>query len=141
MKREAIQFERDTIGSPKKPKRDSPTSTGPNEAGMTCMNAERNSDVIDTLMQMEAKVNEEMSIRYRNTLIASNGVLENGAAPYSGLVDEPSVDLNEIFRTTLLIMVDWARNLNPFPDLSMEDKIILLKNYAPQHLILMPAFR
>ena len=37
--------------------------------------------------------------------------------------------------------VEWAKNLHPFPELSMEDKIILLKNYAPQHLILMPAFR
>ena len=38
-------------------------------------------------------------------------------------------------------MVEWAKNVAPFGDLSMEDKIILLKNYAPQHLILMPAFR
>lgn len=38
-------------------------------------------------------------------------------------------------------MVEWAKTINPFMDLSMEDKIILLKNYAPQHLILMPAFR
>lgn len=37
-------------------------------------------------------------------------------------------------------MVEWARTLTPFPDLSMEDKIILLKNYAPQHLILMPGY-
>jgi hypothetical protein len=83
-----------------------------------------------------------MSVRYRNSVIASNGAaMDNGAASSSGLIDDPSVDLNEISRTTLLIMVDWARNLNPFPDLTMEDKIILLKNYAPQHLILMPAFR
>uniref|UniRef100_A0A0K0DA65 Nuclear receptor n=1 Tax=Angiostrongylus cantonensis TaxID=6313 RepID=A0A0K0DA65_ANGCA len=50
-------------------------------------------------------------------------------------------DLNEISRTTLLLMVEWAKALQPFPNLIMEDKIILLKNYAPQHLILMPAFR
>jgi hypothetical protein len=82
-----------------------------------------------------------MSIRYRNTLVASNGAIDNGAASSSGLADESSIDLNEISRTTLLVMVEWARTLTPFPDLSMEDKIILLKNYAPQHLILMPAFR
>lgn len=39
------------------------------------------------------------------------------------------------------LQVEWAKNLSPFPDLAMDDKIILLKNYAPQHLILMPAFR
>lgn len=44
-------------------------------------------------------------------------------------------------RTNLLLMVEWAKNLSPFSNLSMKDKIILLKNYAPQHLILMPAFR
>jgi hypothetical protein len=105
------------------------------------MNGERCSDVIDNLIEMEARVNQEMSVRY-NSVIASNGTpMDNGASSSSGLVDDPSVDLNEISRTTLLIMVDWARNLAPFPDLSMEDKIILLKNYAPQHLILMPAFR
>ncbi|PIO67959.1 hypothetical protein TELCIR_10272 [Teladorsagia circumcincta] len=61
--------------------------------------------------------------------------VDRGHAKYS------SVDLNEISRTTLLLMVEWAKALQPFPNLIMEDKIILLKNYAPQHLILMPAFR
>jgi len=50
-------------------------------------------------------------------------------------------ELNDISRTTLLLMVEWAKSMTPFPDLPMEDKIILLKNYAPQHLILLPAFR
>jgi hypothetical protein len=75
--------------------------------------------------------------------------------------NEIAQDLNEISRTTLLLMVEWAKGMHPFPELSMEDKVfifskswecthpstivigqvILLKNYAPQHLILMPAFR
>ncbi|KAM3721871.1 Nuclear hormone receptor [Dirofilaria immitis] len=50
-------------------------------------------------------------------------------------------DLNELSRTTLVLMIDWAKGLEPFPDLIMDDKVILLKNYAPQHLILVPAFR
>jgi len=50
-------------------------------------------------------------------------------------------ELNEISRTTLLLIVEWAKNIHPFPLLGMDDKIILLKNYAPQHLILMPSFR
>lgn len=143
MKREAIQFERDTIGSPKKSRRDSPPPIGSTNGvgAMTNMNGERCSDVIDNLMEMEARVNQEMSVRY-NSVIASNGTaIDNGASSSNNLGEDPQVDLNEISRTTLLIMVDWSRNLAPFPDLSMEDKIILLKNYAPQHLILMPAFR
>jgi hypothetical protein len=59
MKREAIQFERDTIGSPKKPRRDSPPPIGStNGVGSMAMNGERTSDVIDTLMEMEARVNQ-----------------------------------------------------------------------------------
>lgn len=32
-------------------------------------------------------------------------------------------DLNEISRTTLLLMVEWAKGMQPFPELSMEDKV------------------
>lgn len=137
----AIQFERDTIGSPKKGRRDSSpqSNCGTNPVG-AMTGTERSSDVIDVLMDMEARVVEEMSLRYRNSMMAA----AQGEASDSGdgsirpcTVD----DLNEISRTTLLLMVEWAKNMQPFPDLSMEDKIILLKNYAPQHLILMPAFR
>uniref|UniRef100_A0A914QIZ8 NR LBD domain-containing protein n=1 Tax=Panagrolaimus davidi TaxID=227884 RepID=A0A914QIZ8_9BILA len=119
------------------------------------------SDVIDNLMDMEARVNLEMSNRYRNSVITSNGNvmghhggetstplgqnnsegLSAFSQPKQGTMQCTTDDLNEISRTTLLLMVEWAKQLPPFPDLTMEDKIILLKNYAPQHLILMPAFR
>ncbi|VBB30872.1 unnamed protein product [Acanthocheilonema viteae] len=39
-----------------------------------------------------------------------------------------------------LFQVDWAKGLEPFFDLIMDNKVILLKDYAPQHLILVPAF-
>ena len=155
------------------------------------------SDVIDNLMDMEARVNLEMSNRYRNSVITSNGnvmgyqqhqqqsgetsistsisstssyihplgqlnnninsISNGGCSAFSqpkpgggaaaagagagGAMQCTTDDLNEISRTTLLLMVEWAKSLPPFPELTMEDKIILLKNYAPQHLILMPAFR
>lgn len=147
----AIQFERDSIGSPKK-RRDSPPLS---QSGNVISPPDVCTDVIDNLMEMEARVNQEMSTRYRNSVITSNGAAANigGAFQPTGADPGPSSaftqpvrpctvdDLNEISRTTLLLMVEWAKNLAPFPDLSMEDKIILLKNYAPQHLILMPAFR
>jgi nuclear factor 4 len=166
MKREAIQFERDSIGSPSKKSRSSP----PMQAGGAGNGSERitppeiGSDVIDNLMEMEARVNLEMSNRYRNSVITSNGNVmghhqggetstplsqnnSDGLSAFSqpnqqkGTMQCSTDDLNEISRTTLLLMVEWAKSLPPFPDLTMEDKIILLKNYAPQHLILMPAFR
>ncbi|KAI1701091.1 ligand-binding domain of nuclear hormone receptor domain-containing protein [Ditylenchus destructor] len=179
MKREAIQFERDSIGSPSKKRREdgSPLagqmgseqnqSSGGGQLGANTVSpgGAAPNDVIDTLMDMEARVNQEMNIRYRNSVIANgnaaqqngNGVQfggnsagnsneNNGSAfrqpmPNCPIPNASVDDMNEISRTTLLLMVEWAKNLAPFPDLSMEDKIILLKNYAPQHLILMPAFR
>jgi len=156
MKREAIQFERDSIGSPSKKRRDSPTM---GTSGVSNISPpEICSDIIDTLLEMEARVNMEMGNRYRNSVITSNGGVAGMGPPSSnnsqGQNSDPTGsafsqplkqctadDLNEISRTTLLLMVEWAKSLSPFPELSMEDKIILLKNYAPQHLILMPAFR
>uniref|UniRef100_A0A8R1E0I5 NR LBD domain-containing protein n=1 Tax=Caenorhabditis japonica TaxID=281687 RepID=A0A8R1E0I5_CAEJA len=182
MKREAIsaiQFERDPVGSPTsgasmngtpfKKDRASPgyeiggnTNMGVN--GSTGQENMRNatsssSSVIDALMEMEARVNQEMCNRYRRSQIfnmngngEANGaqvdpVLQQAAESTGSSAFAPpnrpctTEDLNEISRTTLLLMVEWAKTINPFMELSMDDKIILLKNYAPQHLILMPAFR
>uniref|UniRef100_F1KZG6 Nuclear hormone receptor family member nhr-49 n=1 Tax=Ascaris suum TaxID=6253 RepID=F1KZG6_ASCSU len=164
MKREAIQFERDSIGSPKKRKENgSPCGSGhslesaasvtrASPVGVSTLITTNNSSrggVIETLMEMEARVNQEMSARYRTSVITSSDSLHSGRPEMGGSTSaftqpcRPCTidDLNEISRTTLLLMVEWAKNLSPFPDLAMDDKIILLKNYAPQHLILMPAFR
>ncbi|CAD6197183.1 unnamed protein product [Caenorhabditis auriculariae] len=158
MKREAIQFERDPIGSPSgKRQRMSPPPSAPGSAsqatsisnGYTSPNGVPPSSVIDALMEMEARVNEEMCSRYRNR----SSVIHQQAVPVAGEDDNSgsafsqpnrpctAEDLNEISKTTLLLMVEWAKTIAPFPELGMDDKIILLKNYAPQHLILMPAFR
>uniref|UniRef100_A0A158Q709 NR LBD domain-containing protein n=1 Tax=Elaeophora elaphi TaxID=1147741 RepID=A0A158Q709_9BILA len=75
------------------------------------------SDIIKLLMQMEVRTNQ-------------------------GSVESCSTDdLNELSRTTLVLMVGWSKGMGPFPNLIMDDKVVLLKNYAPQHLILVPAFR
>ncbi|VDL76125.1 unnamed protein product [Nippostrongylus brasiliensis] len=127
MKREAIQFERDpTGGSPSKRARVSP-APGPEQP------LETQAPVITALMDMERRVNEPAAVNSLNGEAASAFSQPNKPCT--------AEDLNEISRTTLLLMVEWAKALQPFPNLVMEDKIILLKNYAPQHLILMPAFR
>ncbi|CAB05772.1 Nuclear hormone receptor family member nhr-49 [Caenorhabditis elegans] len=173
MKREAIQFERDPVGSPtsgaslngtpfkkdRSPGYENGNSNGVGSNGMGQENMRtvpQSSSVIDALMEMEARVNQEMCNRYRRSQIFANGSggsngndtdIQQGSDSGASAFAPPNrpctteVDLNEISRTTLLLMVEWAKTINPFMDLSMEDKIILLKNYAPQHLILMPAFR
>ncbi|CAJ0962908.1 unnamed protein product, partial [Mesorhabditis belari] len=141
MKREAIQFERDSIGSPKKPRPNTPPSN--HSIPIPDVNRQAAKDVIDQLMDMEQRVNMEMCSRYRNSMIGQGEIQEIAEGSAFSQPQRPCTidELNEISRTTLLLMVEWAKNLAPFPDLSMDDKIILLKNYAPQHLILMPAFR
>ncbi|EFO90796.1 CRE-NHR-49 protein [Caenorhabditis remanei] len=175
MKREAIQFERDPVGSPtsgnslngtpfKKDRSPAYENGNANSVGSNGGVGQENmragatqSSVIDGLMDMESRVNQEMCNRYRRSQIFVNGNGSSGnesgdnplgAGGSDGSAFAPpnracttEVDLNEISRTTLLLMVEWAKTITPFMDLSMEDKIILLKNYAPQHLILMPAFR
>ncbi|KAK6021617.1 Ligand-binding domain of nuclear hormone receptor, partial [Ostertagia ostertagi] len=135
-----IQFERDPTGSsPTKRSRVSP-APAPEQP------AETQPSVITALMDMERRVSQEMCARYRNTVIQPANTTSIGGEPSTSAFSQPNKpctaeDLNEISRTTLLLMVEWAKALQPFPNLIMEDKIILLKNYAPQHLILMPAFR
>uniref|UniRef100_A0A1I7Y6N8 Nuclear receptor domain-containing protein n=1 Tax=Steinernema glaseri TaxID=37863 RepID=A0A1I7Y6N8_9BILA len=149
MRREAIQYERDSIGatSPKKRRDSSPIGTMPSQlpAGSAQNPISPNDgrcDVIDALMEMEQRGMEEMFTRYQRTSVITSSTSHDGGSAFSQPTRPCTVDeLNEISRTTLLLMVEWAKNLHPFPSLSMEDKIILLKNYAPQHLILMPAFR
>uniref|UniRef100_A0A1I8BX22 NR LBD domain-containing protein n=1 Tax=Meloidogyne hapla TaxID=6305 RepID=A0A1I8BX22_MELHA len=182
MKREAIQFERDSISSPSSPKKrrqtmdcggseqslspgvESKPSIYSTSSGIEMRNfvSENSnySNIIYLLMELEARVNQEMSLRYRNLSSAFSGPHFDGestSGPSVSPVFHPNgpsafsspsgsrpasiEDLNEISRTTLLLMVEWAKGMQTFSELRMEDKVILLKNYAPQHLILMPAFR
>ncbi|KAI3420277.1 Nuclear hormone receptor member nhr-49 [Globodera pallida] len=173
MKREAIQFERDAIGSPLAAKRrrvtvdggadHSPSPISDQTAANGTMGVavmasadgkflesppEIYVDIIGTLVEMEQRVNDEMSLRYRTLSTGNSTVAETASGGPSAFSPTGVVraafsaeELNELSRTTLLLMVEWAKGIEPFPELSMEDKVILLKNYAPQHLILMPAFR
>ncbi|WKX88072.1 hypothetical protein Q1695_008022 [Nippostrongylus brasiliensis] len=104
MKREAIQFERDpTGGSPSKRARVSP-APGPEQP------LETQAPVITALMDMERRVNEEMCSRYRSSVIQPAAVnsLNGEAASAFSQPNKPCTaeDLNEISRTTLLLMVE-----------------------------------
>ncbi|MCP9264191.1 Nuclear hormone receptor family member nhr-49 [Dirofilaria immitis] len=155
----AIQFERDAIGPIKR--RNEPLLSRSAEniengndrpeipyCNNRLVNDTLKSDVIEMLMQMEARTNQEMT-HYQNPVIGSSTTISNCtnesccvSSAFSQSHKSCSIDdLNELSRTTLVLMIDWAKGLEPFPDLIMDDKVILLKNYAPQHLILVPAFR
>uniref|UniRef100_A0A7I4NMG8 Bm4980; Nuclear hormone receptor family member nhr-49, putative n=1 Tax=Brugia malayi TaxID=6279 RepID=A0A7I4NMG8_BRUMA len=159
MKREAIQFERDSIGPIKRHSEpivlrtvESSRTENDNSKTAFCnsrlINDTLKPDVIETLMQMEARTNQEMTT-HQNLVISSSFAISNrlnesscASSDFSQSHKSCSTeDLNELSRTTLVLMVDWAKGLEPFPGLIIDDKIILLKNYAPQHLILLPAFR
>jgi hypothetical protein len=111
--------------------------------------------LIKFLHYLKARVNQEMSLRYRNLSGTSSGPasVTGGAsasfdATASGIGSVMSADgqplgasafsspsgatrpvsmedLNEISRTTLLLMVEWAKGMQPFPQLSMEDKVLI----------------
>lgn len=137
MKREAIQFERDSIGSPKKWKESPSPRLGSTPSGLDGSGTEgeekfsntdrlhNNSDrgVISRLMEMETRVNNEMSARYRSSVITSsrNASLDslggsNEIGGSSSAFSQPYRpctvdDLNDISRTTLLLMVEWAKKI------------------------------
>lgn len=80
-----------------------------------CLNRLTSDDVklniIERLMQMEARTNQEMTARYRNSVITSSlDNLRNGAIGDSSAFTQPCRactvdDLNELSRTTLVLMV------------------------------------
>lgn len=123
----AIQFERDSIGSPKKRNINllsHGATHGPNEIVSTYSNqVEGNNtsyrmNIIDVLMEMEARVNEEMFARHRGSIASStsssaiNSSFSNVCRGSSSAFTQTSrpytiEELNEISRTTLLLMVNF----------------------------------
>ena len=55
-----------------------------------------------------------------------------------------SATVNDIFHSLhsqLLLVIEWAKSLKPFADLSQADQTALLKNFASQHIVLCVAYR
>uniref|UniRef100_A0A914C5D3 Uncharacterized protein n=1 Tax=Acrobeloides nanus TaxID=290746 RepID=A0A914C5D3_9BILA len=92
--------------------------------------------LLDLLLKSEDKIKS-----LRETVIKETGKLE-----YTTKTDLPDgqATLNDIFHSLhsqLLLVIEWAKTLRPFAELSTEDQTILLKNFASQHIVLCVAYR
>uniref|UniRef100_A0A914W6H0 Uncharacterized protein n=1 Tax=Plectus sambesii TaxID=2011161 RepID=A0A914W6H0_9BILA len=109
-------------------------------------------DLLDDLLAMEARCNLHSVVMLSKTnqqnvqsISAAVDAPSDLARPaekfYRGLRKATIADLQDSWRTALLLMVEWAKGVKPFPDLPTDDKLSLLRNYAAQHLLLLPAYK
>ena len=52
-----------------------------------------------------------------------------------------TVDVTESMHQQLILMVEWAKQLDQFRRLSMQSQIGLLRHFSAQHLVICAAFR
>ncbi|KAH7710998.1 Protein NHR-35 b [Aphelenchoides avenae] len=81
----------------------------------------------DTVIQETAKV--DYSIKREPCQPIGNGRKAN--------VNDIMLSLH----SQLLLVIEWAKTLKPFAELSTEDQTALLKNFASQHIVLCVAYR
>lgn len=107
MKKEAVQNERDRISNRRPSYDDSNHSSGLSVANL--LNAEMNSRNI---------CSQVSEYNITNKKIANIG------------------DVCESMKQQLLILVDWAKSVPSFTELSIEDQVALLRAHAGEHLLL-----
>ncbi|VDK50292.1 unnamed protein product [Anisakis simplex] len=111
MKREAVQNERDRIVS----HRSQPIDRSYSEA------------YIDALLKAERATHS-----LRATVITRTADARRIATTF---------DVSESMHQQLILMVEWAKNLNQFINLPMNVQIALLRNFSAQHLVICAGFR
>nr|CDJ83057.1 Zinc finger and Nuclear hormone receptor domain containing protein [Haemonchus contortus] len=117
-------------------KRSSPEITGSPEDVWDCPET-----LIGALLKSEKTINS-----LRDSVIKQTGNVEYSIKP-----EEPSCSsgartatVNDIFKSLhsqLLLVIEWAKTLPPFLTLSTADQTALLKNFAPQHVVLCVSYR
>ncbi|PIO74480.1 Ligand-binding domain of nuclear hormone receptor [Teladorsagia circumcincta] len=118
-------------------KRSSPEITGSPEDIWDCPET-----LIEALLKSEKTINS-----LRDSVIKQTGNVEYTIKP-----EEPqpcssgarTATVNDIFKSLhsqLLLVIEWAKTLPPFLTLSTADQTALLKNFAPQHVVLCVSYR
>ncbi|CAI2356904.1 unnamed protein product [Caenorhabditis sp. 36 PRJEB53466] len=142
MRDDQVQSERDVIGKREKkdvlktyvhesPPRASPELLSP-------------SDEYDLLL--ESLLKSEMTIQsLRDTVITQTGNVEYTMKSKNRMANADSTaTLNDVLKSMhsqLLLVIEWAKTLPEFTQLSSADQAILLKNFAGQHVTLCVAYR
>ncbi|CAD5233879.1 unnamed protein product [Bursaphelenchus xylophilus] len=90
---------------------------------------------------------EEKEKNLRATVIKETGKLEfttKNEPRFSTNANRRKATYNDILHSLhsqLLLVIEWAKTLRPFAELSTEDQTALLKNFASQHIVLCVAYR
>jgi hypothetical protein len=102
------------------------------------------SNLLDFLLKAENKIKS-----LRESVIKETGQFEY--APKTEPLEQFSIfsigrsaTVNDIFHSLhsqLLLVIEWAKSLKPFADLSPGDQMALLKNFSSQHIVLCVAYR
>ncbi|CAJ0610017.1 unnamed protein product [Cylicocyclus nassatus] len=118
-------------------KRSSPEISGSFEDAWDCPET-----LISALLKSEKTING-----LRDSVIKQTGNVEytvNPEEPASSCSGTRTATLNDIIKSLhsqLLLVIEWAKTLPPFLTLSTTDQTALLKNFAPQHIVLCVSYR
>ncbi|EYB93104.1 hypothetical protein Y032_0186g1079 [Ancylostoma ceylanicum] len=119
-------------------KQSSPEITGTAEDIWDCPET-----LIDALLKSEKTINS-----LRESVIKQTGNVEYTIKPEEPQPSSSSgartATVNDIFKSLhsqLLLVIEWAKTLPPFLTLSTADQTALLKNFAPQHVVLCVSYR
>ncbi|UMM41437.1 hypothetical protein L5515_017702 [Caenorhabditis briggsae] len=144
MRDDQVQSERDVIG--KREKKDNVktyTAHDPTPRTSPELALSPNEDYEQLL---ESLLKSEMTIQsLRETVITQTGNVEYTTKSKNRLANADSTaTLNDVLKSMhsqLLLVIEWAKTIPEFTQLSGADQAVLLKNFAGQHVTLCVAYR
>ncbi|CAD6188829.1 unnamed protein product [Caenorhabditis auriculariae] len=86
---------------------------------------------------------EKATLSLRESVIKQTGNVDY-ITKQENIKPHNTATLNDVFKalhSQLLLVIEWAKTLPPFLELSTEDQTALLKNFATQHVVLCVAYR
>uniref|UniRef100_A0A1I7TIH0 Nuclear receptor domain-containing protein n=1 Tax=Caenorhabditis tropicalis TaxID=1561998 RepID=A0A1I7TIH0_9PELO len=143
MRDDQVQSERDVIG--KREKKDNVKTfcaeqTPRTSPELTLSTSEEDDVLLDNLLKSEMTIQS-----LRDTVITQTGNVEYTTKAKSRLANEDgTATLNDVLKSMhsqLLLVIEWAKTLPEFTQLSSSDQAVLLKNFAGQHVTLCVAYR